>query len=192
MSGKPKPKIIEQRSDERGDYLALVVKHGTILIDAADRWVLTYGLGYYGIARFGKRKDVLRPYLRDENDKFKLMHRVLMGEPEGMTVDHIDGNTLNNRRYNLRLATDHRNKTRRHKHNIPNKSSQYRGVYYHRDGFIYSTFCENGKQRWLGAFPDEESAARAWDAECLRVRGEFAVLNFPVEAINAPYCRLVA
>lgn len=38
------------------------------------------------------------------------MHRVILNAPDGMTVDHINGNRLDNRRCNLRLATDAQNK----------------------------------------------------------------------------------
>lgn len=34
-----------------------------------------------------------------------LLHRFLMGEPEGMLIDHRDGNPLNNQRSNLRECT---------------------------------------------------------------------------------------
>lgn len=33
------------------------------------------------------------------------MHRFLLGAPTGMDVDHVNGNTLDNRRANLRLVT---------------------------------------------------------------------------------------
>lgn len=46
-------------------------------------------------------------------------HRWILGNPEGMVIDHIDGNTLNNRRSNLRVVTQ--------VENIRNTSS-YRGT----------------------------------------------------------------
>lgn len=37
------------------------------------------------------------------------MHRLLMNEPEGMSVDHIDGDGLNNQRSNLQIVTQAEN-----------------------------------------------------------------------------------
>src|SRR6185437_1309741 len=37
------------------------------------------------------------------------LHRVVMDAPKNMMVDHIDGNTLNNRLSNLRLCTNAEN-----------------------------------------------------------------------------------
>ena len=59
-----------------------------------------------------------------------LMHRVIVEAPEEMSVDHIDGNGLNNVRDNLRLCS--------HKQNIRAQrpqtgcSSKYRGVSWHK------------------------------------------------------------
>lgn len=37
MDGRRRTNFVEEHSDERGDYLALIVKHGTILIGGTAR-----------------------------------------------------------------------------------------------------------------------------------------------------------
>ena len=41
------------------------------------------------------------------------LHRVILNAPENLEVDHIDGDGLNNRRANLRLATKSQNQANR-------------------------------------------------------------------------------
>src|ERR1017187_7157500 len=38
-----------------------------------------------------------------------LMHRLIMGDPKGLQIDHRDWNGLNNQRSNLRVATQSQN-----------------------------------------------------------------------------------
>ena len=57
-----------------------------------------------------------------------LMHRILMGLPDGVLVDHVNGNTLDNRRINLRPASLFQNQHNRGA-NTNNKSG-FKGVYF--------------------------------------------------------------
>ena len=59
---------------------------------------------YKWCASGGNRKRTMYA-MRIQNHKCILMHRFLMGASEGMVVDHINGNGLNNRKSNLRLCS---------------------------------------------------------------------------------------
>jgi hypothetical protein len=50
------------------------------------------------------------------NGKTEYLHRVIMDAKRGHVVDHIDGNTLNNQRSNLRLLSQHGNQINTHRH----------------------------------------------------------------------------
>jgi HNH endonuclease len=106
-----------------------------------------------------------------------LLHRAIINAPKGMCVDHINGNTLDNRRSNLRLATHKQNMQNRKKHNCKNP---YKGVYEKRSGRYTAMIFDNSKLKNLGVFETAEEAAKVYDARAAILHGEFARLNFPV------------
>jgi len=106
------------------------------------------------------------------------MHRLLLKPKKGFEVDHINRDRLDNRRSNLRLATRSLNRFNTAKYQ--NKSSIYKGVYWHKGSQIWRTQLKhNGKFIYLGQYKTEEEAGRAYDRYIRKVAGEFAVLNFP-------------
>jgi hypothetical protein len=114
---------------------------------------------------------------RHEGGKTILMHRQIMQPPEGMVVDHIDGNRANNRRSNLRVCSQ--------QHNVCNSRPQggrsgFKGVTPHRDKWD-SKFRYKGKTYRAGVFDDPIEAARARDRLAADVLGEYAWLNLPEE-----------
>lgn len=114
------------------------------------------------------------------------LHRLLMGEPLGKEVDHIDHDPLNNRKLNLRIATQHQN--RMNTISIRNSSSSYLGVSWCRErNKWYCQIEHNYRNIHIGRFDSEEEAARAYDEVALRLRGEFANLNFPIRE-DLPIC----
>jgi len=115
---------------------------------------------------------------RTEKGRKILMHREIMQPPKGKVVDHHDGNKANNCRCNLRSCTQKEN--RRNSRKQRGTQSGFKGVYY-REGKICSQLRFEGRQRWLGYFPDEVSAARAYDYAAVQECGEFAYVNFPQE-----------
>lgn len=103
--------------------------------------------------------------------KLVSMHRLILNAPVGVKTDHVDGDGLNNQRYNLRLASDSQNATNKRKSS--NRSSVYKGVSKKKNGKWVAQI-----QVWLGSFDDEVDAAKAYDNAALKYHGEFANLNF--------------
>lgn len=109
------------------------------------------------------------------------LHREIMGFPEGLQIDHVDGDTLNNTRVNLRVVSNKQNSWNCQKVRV-GSTSQYRGVSWNKTRKKWtSAISIEGRTRHIGYFDDEAEAARARDVVALEVRGEFAVLNFPKE-----------
>lgn len=105
------------------------------------------------------------------------MHRLILLAPNTATVDHANGNTLDNRRENLRLATQSQQNANRLKFK---GRSQFKGVYRRCDGLKWVAHIKNaGRPKNLGSFVSEDDAARAYDAAARQIFGEFACLNFP-------------
>jgi hypothetical protein len=106
------------------------------------------------------------------------LHREIMSPPEGLLVDHKNGYSLDNRRANLRLATQSQNMQNRRKRK--NATSQFLGVHFDKKRSLWTVaiFFE-GKSVFLGRFENEIDAAKAYDAAAKKYYGEFARLNFP-------------
>jgi HNH endonuclease/AP2 domain len=112
-----------------------------------------------------------------------LMHRVIIAAPVDLQVDHIDGNGLNNRRANMRLAT--RAENNQNCRSRVGSSSKYLGVCWHKRAKRWKAqIMIDGVNKYLGLFTCEIAAARAYDAEATIHHGEYARLNFPLEAAN--------
>ena len=106
------------------------------------------------------------------------MHTIIITPPPGLEVDHRDGDGLNNRRYNLRVASSKQNGRNRRK--IKTGTSKFKGVNWKADaGKWVARIMVDKKHTFLGYFVLEEDAARAYDAAAVRLHGEFGRLNFP-------------
>jgi hypothetical protein len=105
------------------------------------------------------------------------LHRAITQAPKGMDVDHIDGNTLNNARANLRVCTRAQN-THNSKARAQNTTG-YKGVSRSaHGGSWFSQISVHGRYRHLGHYSSPEAAAVAFDTAAIALQGEFAHLNF--------------
>lgn len=105
------------------------------------------------------------------------MHRVIMNASSDQIVDHINGDALDNRRSNLRIATLAEN-NRNRKRNSTNQSSNFKGVNFHkRDKRWTASIGHNGQSIYLGEFDKEIDAAAAYNDAARELFGEFARLN---------------
>lgn len=112
------------------------------------------------------------------------LHRFLLDAPKGIDVDHIDGDGLNNRRRNLRLATRSQNNANSAVR-VSSKSG-YKGVESSRIGTWHARIAFRGQRLRLGTFATAEEAARAYDAKAREFHGEYARTNFPDDGTPAP------
>lgn len=115
------------------------------------------------------------------SDRREVLARMLMSPvPKGMLVDHINRNSLDNRRVNLRLATPRENAANIGKRRCNHVgSSKYKGVSRTKNGTWSAAINFAGKRFWIGTYSDEETAAMAYDMADLELNHEFAALNFP-------------
>ena len=109
------------------------------------------------------------------------LHRYLMGcvKGDGHIVDHINGDTLDNRRSNLRIC-DAAGSARNVGKSANPKSSIFKGVYNRNEAKSERWKAQikvNRRLICLGTFGSEIEAARAYNRAALRYHGEFARLN---------------
>ncbi len=118
-----------------------------------------------------------KAHIKKNNKRTSLqMHRLIMDVPQDIQIDHIDHNGLNNRRSNLRFATNQQNNFNRNTH--IGSSSKYKGVSWDKSAEKWrAQIAINGKNNWLGCFSKEKDAAQAYNKAALKLFGEFAYLN---------------
>lgn len=106
------------------------------------------------------------------------MARQIMDEPQGMIVDHRDGNPLNNQKSNLRICNAAQNTANARK--SANRKSIYKGVSTNNSAIKpwAAAIQVEGKVRTIGYFAEERHAAMAYDIWAKAIFGEYARLNF--------------
>ena len=103
------------------------------------------------------------------------MHRFIMNAKKGQIVDHINGDSLDNRKCNLRFCTARQNQANM-RVNKENHSSKYRGVYWNKKKWIVC-ISTNSKNKHYGCFDSEKTATKKADEIRKILFGKFAYLN---------------
>lgn len=143
------------------------------------RWFYVYkktSSNYYIVCNFN---------LGNSKWQVKIMHQLIIGKKEKLVIDHIDGNTLNNQKHNIRHCKNNENVLNKRKYK--NGSSIFKGV------TISEKKDKNWAKRWmsriqvnnnsiyLGIFPytkdGEIKAAKAYNDAAIKYHGEFSCLN---------------
>jgi len=106
-----------------------------------------------------------------------------LGSGDPRQADHVDHNTLDNRRVNLRIASraeNCRNRRRRSDNVVGYKGVSQMGSRWRAQIWLQGTNVLIG-----AAFPTPEAAARAYDERARIEHGAFALVNFPTDPAPA-------
>lgn len=109
------------------------------------------------------------------------MHRMVMNDPKGLEVDHINHDPLDNRKENLRIVTRSQNQMNQKKSKLKGSTSKYKGV-------SYSNCPKHHKKPWImqivhnykktaKSCETEIEAALLYNKFAKEFFGEFALLN---------------
>lgn len=157
------------------DSISIPLNHDlAALIDATDAdrvlardWYAVWQHNRWYVHSWGN--DARRPIL---------LHRFVIDAPDGVLVDHRNGDGLDCRRANLRQC-DHFGNMQNARLSRANTTG-FKGVTFHAKSQRWrAQIVEHRRYHFLGSFASAEGAALAYDAAARLYFGEFARLNFP-------------
>lgn len=105
-----------------------------------------------------------------------LLHRFLMNPDKNMVVDHIDGDTMNNRKSNLRVCETKEN-LRNSKMRINNTSGHKGVIWYKNTNKWVAYIMVDYKHKTLGYFDDIEDAIKTRKNAEEKYFGEYSYEN---------------
>lgn len=172
----------EKALEENEAVEVSVGKHYKTIVDKED---FEKFKKYTWTIRYADKKKT-HPYVDIRSRKYKIrqmLHRLIMSAPVGKMVDHINGNTLDNRKINLRFTSaseNSRNLTRLRQ----NKTSKYLGVSLTRNNKWTAQICVDGKTTNLGSFNSEHTASIVRDLKALTLGYDIITTNTHPDIIN--------
>lgn len=164
------PKAIRQiRVEGNIAYVPLTLGHEAI-IDASDVFLVSQW-NWHAMPRantvYAKRTDNTQT-----PKQTVLLHRAILSDRQSMIIDHRNGNGLDNRRCNLRFATNAQNQ---HNRRIgADNTSGFKGVYWHQAGQGWAAQISlNGKIQYLGIYETAQCAHAAYCEASAKLHGPF-------------------
>lgn len=148
-----------------------------VLIDDEDYELI---LKYHWLLSFEGKSVYAVGYVPGDSKQVR-MHRLIMGvlDTPSIHIDHIDRNSLNNQKSNLRRATIAENSR-----NVgANRTSTtgFKGVFYYtkhaKAGWYAVRIKVKNKAIFGGYFKDPVEAAKKYNELAIKYHGEFAYLN---------------
>jgi hypothetical protein len=116
--------------------------------------------------------------------QFVYMHQLILPPKEGFVTDHVNRDTFDNRRGNLRYATKAQNGMNM------DRGGAYKGITKRDDRWL-AQITIDGKNKYIGSFPTEEAAAKAYDEAARAAFGEFARCSFGGREMFPPNCHFI-
>jgi hypothetical protein len=160
-----------------GDHAFVAITRGfTTMVSPEDVSLLErkWYAQVYHTGRYRVRRDFRKPGSGTRKLSRENLAALILSTP-GKLPDHKSGDALDNRRPNLRPATQWQNAANV---GLPRSNkSGFKGVRKESDGWWHAYIQANNKHYHLGKFHSAEAAAAAYDREALRLHGEFARTN---------------
>lgn len=179
-------RVQDSRPSERGTLTSMAVQipltHGRVaLVDEGDLPIVS-GIRWTAQVRKSPGNELWYAVSERKRGQAILMHRLILGlKARSEQCDHISGDGLDNRRSNLRLASNSQNQANRRKNACLRgrpTSSKYKGIYWDKTRHRWrAVLRHNGKLYRIGRFRNERDAAAAYDLLARKLFGDFARLN---------------
>lgn len=147
-------------------------RKGFTLVDDADYEKVSARKWHQVSRGYVKSNRYLGGGIHNQKTESIALHRFIMDAQKGQSVDHINGDKLDNRRSNLRFCTQAQNV---HNSKLSKlNTSGYKGVFWTKHAKLWRV--RVGKKH-VGYFSDKIEAAKAYNVKAIELFGEFARLN---------------
>lgn len=165
---------LSKRGKHRGKYIALISDEDADLAKLNWKASMSPSKILYAIRQVAAQNERKQTNLR--------LHRIIMERVLGRElvqdedIDHVNGNGLDNRRENLRLATRSENCANRGKQS--NNKSGYKGVHWNNEKQKWVAFIGfKRKKFYLGQYDTPEEAYEAYCEKAIELHGKFVRLS---------------